>query len=156
MSKIVFYPQTKKMPRLTQKIIAEAEKTLACQFPKAYLDLLRERNGGACNGMLLPLPKNNGVSERPVSIGIVFGIYPHNHSLESVLDTPYMAKEWGLPDRFIIFSGEGHWWLGFDYSRGPTDPKITFYDCHQGKGCVVASSFEEMLDKLEPDTEFEE
>jgi hypothetical protein len=46
--------------------------------------------------------------------------------MTSLLDTPYLVKEWGLSSPIVLLSGDGHCWIGLDYrGRGPdSDPSV--------------------------------
>jgi hypothetical protein len=48
----------------------------------------------------------------------------------SLLDSPYLVEEWGLPSPVVLLSGDGHCWIGLDYracgSRG--EPSVTWFD----------------------------
>ncbi|WP_329284522.1 hypothetical protein [Streptomyces sp. NBC_01455] len=39
----------------------------------------------------------------------------HRERTLSMLDSPYLVEEWGLPTAVVLLSGDGHYWIGLGY-----------------------------------------
>jgi hypothetical protein len=68
----------------------------------------------------------------------------------SLLDTPYLVKEWGLPSQIVLLSGDGHCWIGLDYRGcGPDgDPSVTWFDAELDTELPLAGDFRTFVEKL--------
>ncbi|WP_404448282.1 SMI1/KNR4 family protein [Sutcliffiella horikoshii] len=138
---------------LTVSDIKEAEERLEVRLPKAYLELLMEQNGGNINYNAHPSPVPTDWGENFVQVEYIMGIEKEN----GILGNSYFIKEWGLPEGLILFNGDGHCWLAFDYRKVPSDPEIVYVESDSGKLVKLASSFEEFLSNLyvEEEEEFD-
>jgi hypothetical protein len=85
-------------PTLTGQAIAEARRLLDLTLPSSLLDLLRHQNGGvvAASRDAFPTSRPTSWSADHVPFDFVMGI-GHREDTLSILDSPYLVKEWGLP-----------------------------------------------------------
>lgn len=66
-----------------------------------------------------------------------------------ILDSKYLLKEWDMPDGLILFNGDGHTWLAFDYRNVSSEPPIVYVNNDEDtKIRVIANSFNEFLENL--------
>jgi hypothetical protein len=125
-------------PPLTDDAVRAAEAQLGVKLPDAYVELLRQQNGGYLR------------ASWPASYAqMLRGIGPTSPSL--TLD----QTEWRLANRaasgwaptkpalLIPFDGENHWAMCFDYRKhGPlAEPRITYVDAECEEEEPVAKSF---------------
>lgn len=150
-------------PPLTEDMIAQAEAFLGCRLPKAYLDLLRVQNGGyLAEKMAFPLFEGANQVDDCVSIDDLSGIVPLaegqelNEGAHNILHTPYMLREWGLPEKQVLLSGDGHTWLSLDYRDAEDEPAVIWLDSEAGSEEFLAESFMEFFSKLRPARELED
>lgn len=138
-------------PPLTDEAVQEAEEVLGVPLPSALLDLLRVRNGGsvAADHDAFPTGQPNSWSHDHVPLDALMGIGRRERTM-SLLDTPYLIEEWGLPSPIVLLSGDGHCWTGLDYrGRGPDgDPSVTWFDVELGTELALAGDFRTFVEKL--------
>lgn len=75
-----------------------------------------------------------------------------------ILETPSLITEWNLPKKIVLFGGDGHSWVGFDYRENTQNPPIIYIDQEENKIIKIANSFDDFLKNLfieETETEFE-
>ncbi|MFE2560568.1 SMI1/KNR4 family protein [Streptomyces sp. NPDC059352] len=103
-------------PDLTQATVAAAEHVLGLRLPTSLIDLLRVRNGGGVTADrdAFPTDQPTSWSEDHIPFTELMGIGTGGHGL-SLLETPYLVEEWGLPSPVVLLSGDGHYWIGLDY-----------------------------------------
>lgn len=109
---------------LTDKLIKKAEEQLNIKLPLSYLNLLQKQNGGSIKFNAFPSKVPNSWAEDPINVDHIFGIAEE----EGILNSEYLIKEWGLPDNIVLFSGDGHSWIAFDYRNVREEPPIIFVD----------------------------
>ena len=66
-----------------------------------------------------------------------------------------MTREWGLPQGLVLLDGDGHTWTALDYRSGAGEPSVVGLELEAGDELLIASSFDELLDSLRPDVEFD-
>jgi hypothetical protein len=144
-------------PALTEEMLARAEQRLGVKLPAEYVALLRTQNGGYTRGFGYPMSQETSWAEDHVPLHDLAGIVtdPDHSTAQNILDTPYLAEEWGLPPRQVLLSGDGHWWITLDY-RGGDEPSVAWIDVECGEDIQVAPSFSSFLQGLRPDSEFRE
>ncbi|MCA9173450.1 MAG: SMI1/KNR4 family protein [Planctomycetales bacterium] len=133
-------------------MVADAEKELGIRFPASYVEALRLKNGGAILGNLVRLPKQDipqhlrpYVDHGHISVRGINGI---GASHTSVLTTPYLIEEWGLPKNLVLLDGDGHWWIAFDYREPTSNPPIVFVESDSGDTLRIADDFATFFDSL--------
>jgi hypothetical protein len=138
-------------PPLTDETVREAERVLGVTLPSALLDLLRVQNGGtvAADHDAFPTSRPTSWSKDHVAFDALMGI-GGLEQVTSLLDTPYLVKEWGLPSPIVLLSGDGHCWIGLDYRVcGPEgDPSVTWFDTELDTELTLASDFRTFVEKL--------
>ncbi|BAC67942.1 MULTISPECIES: SMI1/KNR4 family protein [Streptomyces] len=70
--------------------------------------------------------------------------------MTSLLDTPYLVKEWELPSPIVLLSGDGHCWISLDYRAcGPNgEPSVTWFDTDLDTELALASDFRMFVENL--------
>jgi hypothetical protein len=136
---------------LTDETVREAERVLGVTLPSPLLDLLRVQNGGvvAADYDAFSTGQPTSSSQDHVPFDALMGI-GGLQEMTSLLDTPYLVKEWGLPSPIVLLSGDGHCWIGLDYRRcGPDgDPAVTWFDIELDTELTLASDFRTFAEKL--------
>ncbi|MDQ7860318.1 SMI1/KNR4 family protein [Peribacillus frigoritolerans] len=66
---------------------------------------------------------------------------------KGILENDYYIKEWELPEGLILFNGDGHTWLAFDY-RNP----IVYVDVDLEQTIHIADSFEDDVEIIQPES----
>lgn len=144
-------------PPLTDRMIKIAEKTLGVQLPKLLIELLEIQNGGYTKGFAFPMNERTAWADDHVPLSEMFGIVI-NKSIKSgqnILDTNYMIREWGLPERQVLLSGDGHWWITLDYREGE-GPSVRWIDLECDEDILIAQSFDDFIKGLVYEDKFAE
>ncbi|GAA1956877.1 SMI1/KNR4 family protein [Kitasatospora viridis] len=135
-------------PPLTEEAITEAEEDLDVTLPAALLDLLRTRNGGpiAAARSAFPTSRPTSWAADHVPFDHLMGIGDRNRVL-SLLDSPYLTREWELPAELVLLSGDGHQWIALDYRAGGrhAEPSVTWFDAEFGRELALAPDFGSFL-----------
>ncbi|MER5897572.1 SMI1/KNR4 family protein [Streptomyces sp. NPDC001876] len=136
---------------LTDEMVRDAERVLGVTLPSALLDLLRVRNGGIVGAGhdAFPTGRPTSWSEDHVPFDYLMGI-GHSDGLISLLDTPYLVEEWGMPAPLVLLSGDGHCWVGLDYRicGRHGDPTVTWFETDLGAELVLAGDFRSFVEGL--------
>ncbi|OAI51283.1 hypothetical protein AYO44_05120 [Planctomycetaceae bacterium SCGC AG-212-F19] len=142
-------------PPLTDAMVAEAERQLGVRLPAEYLALLRVQNGGYTRGFGFPMGRRTTWAADHVPLHDLFGIVtnPDHRTAQNILKTAYMRREWGLPSRQALLTGEGHWWISLDYRSGAV-PSVVWLAIDSGEDIQVAPSFSAFLAGLLPSSAF--
>ncbi|MFS0605580.1 SMI1/KNR4 family protein [Peribacillus frigoritolerans] len=129
---------------LTDEIIKKAEELFNVTLPDSYIAILKQQNGGQpiCNAHPSPVPTVWG--ESFVIVEHIKGIGSGN----GILENDYYIKEWELPEGLILFNGDGHTWLAFDYRDTTSAPPIVYVDVDLEQTIQIADSFDEFLKNL--------
>lgn len=155
MTVIEFQPSEN--PEYSDEVRERVENSLGIRFPEAYLNLVKRWNGGYL-GDTFQIPVKEPpdsphyyLGEGFFSISDIAGLTEDARSLASILYTVNTARNWGVPNEVIPFSGDGHTWIAFDYRHLVNDePTIIFIETDKLWFRVLANSFQEMLDSLLP------
>lgn len=144
-------------PPLTEDMIVAAEKTLAVKLPALFIELLKIQNGGYTKGFSYPMTQKTTWSDNHVPLSELFGIVTDKliDSGHNILNSHYMIKEWGLPDRQVLLTGDGHWWITLDYRNGES-PTVKWIDTECDEEVEVANSFDDFINGLVSDETFAE
>ncbi|MFC8720809.1 SMI1/KNR4 family protein [Kitasatospora sp. NPDC057198] len=152
-------PDRPAAPPLTEPDRLAAERLLGVTLPAVLLDLLREQDGGLVADGYGAFPTDRPTSWAPdhVPFDHLHGAGRHPQSPFSLLDGPYLAAEWGLPDGLVPVSGDGHHWIALDYRRcGPTgEPAVAWYDAEAATELPLAPDFAAFLHGLTSPAAFE-
>ncbi len=138
-------------PPLTPEMILAAQALLQVTLPQAYIDLLKISNGGYTKGFeyVIDIPTNYVGCNIPLPE--LFGIVTDesHETTHNILHTEYISREWGLPVRQVLLSGEGPSWLTLDY-RDSDSPLVRWIDVESDEDILVAESFEVFIEGLVP------
>lgn len=136
-------------------MVAEAERQLEVKLPTEYLALLRVQNGGYTRGFGYPMSRATIWAADHVPLGDLFGIVtdPEHQTALNILKTEYMTREWGLPPRQVLLTGDGHWWITLDYRAGEM-PSVAWLAVDHDQDFQVAPTFAAFLGGLLPDSVF--
>lgn len=136
---------------LTEEMVREAERALGVTLPSALLDLLRVQNGGivAADHDVFPTSQPTSWSEDHVPFDDLMGI-GRRGGMTSLLDTPYLVEEWGMPAPLVLLSGDGHCWIGLDYRTCGRDgePSVTWFETDLDTELVLAGDFRSFVEGL--------
>lgn len=144
-------------PTLTDKMIEMAETSLNVKLPKLLIELLRIQNGGYVNGLVFPTNKKTSWADNHIAFSELFGIVTDKSKETSlnILDSEYLANECGLPEKQVILSGDGHWFITLDYRKGE-NPTIKWIDLECNEDIHIADTFDDFINGLVSADEFEE
>ncbi len=68
----------------------------------------------------------------------------------SILQSPTIRDEWGLPEGLIVLGGSGHEWNVLDYRRGGGDPPVALIESDDCEVFELAPSFSEFMRVVNP------
>ena len=144
-----------KHPPLTDSMVSSAETFLKVKLPVQLIELLRIQNGGYTKGFAYPMTVQTTWSDNHVPLAELFRIVTDRSikTAQNILDTAYMTKEWGLPDKQVLLNGDGHWWITLDY-RKSSIPTVRWIDVECDQDILIAESFEDFIDGLVSEDEF--
>jgi len=144
-----------KNPPVTDEWIARAEALFGVKLPAEYIELVKIQNGGFLD-LAFPTTQVPSWAEDHVPFEEMAGIAFDRDlpSMQNILDTEYMTREWELPPNQILLAGDGHTWVSLDY-RGRTEPVVSWLDVEMEEECVLANSFAEFIKALVPISNFE-
>lgn len=127
----------------TEEVRMKVEKKLGVKLPKAYIDLMKVHNGGYLDYSHLHSAKVlDGIVEITQISGIDFE--------EGIIESPYYIEEWNMEEGLVIFSGDGNYWLAFDYRKHTGDsPSIVYMEDTDEPAVKIADNFELFLKKLQ-------
>lgn len=134
-----------KLQPLTDEMVKKAEEQFKVELPNSYLTILKQQNGGQpiYNAHPSPLPTVWG--ENFIIVEHIKGIGTDN----GILENDYFINEWVLPEGLILFNGDGHTWLAFDYRDDVvSEPSIVYVDVDSEQIIPIADSFSEFLKHL--------
>jgi SMI1 / KNR4 family (SUKH-1) len=150
-------------PPLTDAMVRNAERVLGVRLPSSLLALLRVQNGGqvATNWNAFPTSRPTSWSDDHVPFDALMGIgrnsWDPNEQTQSLLDTPYLAQEWGLPSPLVLLSGDGHTWIGLDYRvcGRQGEPSVTWFDTEFDTESALAADFRSFIEGLTSEDAFD-
>ncbi|QTV05083.1 SMI1/KNR4 family protein [Faecalibacter bovis] len=139
-------------PKLTDEMIELAERKLNIKLPQTYINLLKIMNGGYTKGFAFPMNEKTSWSENHIPLDTLNGIVIDENikTAQNLLDTEYMTNEWGLPEKQVLLSGNGHYWVTLDY-RNNSNPSIRWIDVEMDEDIHIANNFDEFLNGLVSD-----
>ncbi len=136
-------------PPLNHEMIQQAEDELGLKLPDSFLALLKIQNGGYTKGFAFPMTEKTTWADNHVPLNELFGIVLDKkaNSSQNIMLSGYMTKEWDLPDKQILLTGDGHWWITLDYRQGSI-PTVRWIDSECGEDIHIANSFYDFYDGL--------
>ena len=145
---------------MTDEMVTRAESVLGLSLPSDYLALMRRCNGGYLTDTAVPTSRPTSWAADHVSMSSMFGVPAvgddgSRGTGSGILCTAYMTREWGLPQGLVLLDGDGHTWIALDYRLGVGEPTVVWLDVEAGDELLIANSFDELLNSLRPDTDFD-
>jgi len=142
-------------PALTEEMIEFAEHTLNVKLPAMLIEILKKQNGGYTKGFAFPMKQRTSWSANHVLLSGLNGIVTDNDIKTSlnILDTDYMTKEWDLPPKQVLLSGDGHTWITLDYREGD-NPTVRWIDVECNEDIHIADSFDNFINGLVPEDQY--
>lgn len=117
------------------------EQKLGVVLPEDYVALMKVHNGGSLAYNMLRY--GDGPDDEEYFPNI-YGI----DAEEGIIESPYLVEQWEIEKGLVLFSGEGHYWLAFDYREPTTDPAIIYIDQEYEYCLKVADNFTALVAKL--------
>jgi hypothetical protein len=149
-----------RQPPLTDALIADATKELGLTLPPDLLHLLRIQNGGVVADAWDACPADtNFYPDHYVPVDHLHGLGPAGQAgTTTLLDTPYLVREWDLPSPVVLLSGTGHYWLALDYRHcGPDEnPPVVWIDNEMDHEFLLAPDFRAFVERLTASASFPE
>ena len=144
-------------PPLTDDMVSNAEKMLDVKLPILLIELLKVQNGGYTKGFAFPMTEKTTWAENHVPLSDLFGIVIDEtlETAQNILASQYMTEEWGLPERQVLLTGDGHWWITLDYRKSST-PSIRWIDVECGEDIHIADTFDDFINGLVEEDAFAE
>lgn len=143
---------------LTVEMVLSAERGLGVVLPPAYVELMREQNGGYVDGRAIRLDlsaltldeeQRYYVGDGNIEVSSILGIDPGRPE-ESIYCSAAMADEWGLPRGLILLDGDGHTWIALDYRAVKANPSVVYVITDPLTILPLAPSFAAFLERLLP------
>jgi hypothetical protein len=144
-------------PPLTDEMVKIAENELGVKLPKTLIELLKMQNGGYTKGFAFPMTKKTTWAENHVPLSDLFGIVIDKNirTGQNIMDTHYMTKEWGLPEKQVLLTGDGHWWITLDY-QDKEIPSVKWIDIECSEEIMIADNFDQFINGLVSEDNFAE
>jgi uncharacterized protein YndB with AHSA1/START domain len=139
--------EKEKNPPLSDEFLQLAEEKLQVKLPESYIQLLKVQNGGYLVYDSHPTAVPTSWAEDHIYIDELFGITFSPYET-SIIESPELIEEWGLPKELILISGDGHSWVALDYRRVKENPPVIYIDLEQEKIIELAPNFDVLLEGL--------
>lgn len=143
---------------VSDEMVQMAEAKLQVTLPPSYLELLKQQNGGWFIHNAYPAPQHEDFDEPFIEVEYIAGIDQN----DGILESEELIEEWEMPKGLVLFNGDGHTWLAFDYRETSANPPIVYVDNYDEVPQVIkiADTFDEFLENLytveiEPDEDIE-
>ena len=133
-----------KLAPLTEQMIIKAEAKLKVKLPESYINLLKEQNGGSIQYNAFPMSVPTSWADDHINVDHILGIGEQ----QGIVESDYFINEWGLPENIVLFSGDGHSWVAFDYRNKTEEPPILYIDIDAEQIIEIASNFDQFLEGL--------
>ena len=133
---------------LNEVEVTQLQNELNVQFPKIYIEKLKEQNGGQVVFNAISVDFENTWSEPDSMLHLPF------YAMESLTYDTYnsykgILPEWDIHGKNMIFAeSEGIYWYYFNFSDDSNNPSIWCLDISDISNHFVAHSFDELLTKL--------
>ena len=148
---------------LTEEMLAAVEKELGYKLPSAYVELLRNQNGGTPKATRHRTQQPTSWAEDHVAITGIYGVDPEKRSsVCGEFGSHFWMEEWGYPPIGVYFAdcpSAGHDMLCLDYREcGPKgEPSVVHVDQESDyRITFVAKNFEQFIRNLESKWTFDD
>lgn len=136
-------------PPIDDAAVRAAEEHLGVTLPAAYVDLLRERNGGVPINGCLPTPFATSWADDHFEIRGILGVGGEWGIDSPVQGSRSMIEEWGYPGVGVVLADTpsgGHDTVMLDYSEcGPRGEPAVIYVDEDREPRRIADTFAEFL-----------
>ncbi|MCY8061019.1 SMI1/KNR4 family protein [Bacillus spizizenii] len=129
---------------ISEDEIKNVEQELNLTLPEQYKKLIMQQNGGLINFNAFPTDQETSWADDHIEVDHIRGI---GKDL-GILESEYLIKEWGLPQRLLLIQGDGHNWVVLDYRLTNENPPVHYFDLELNNDFKIADSFDEFLSKL--------
>ncbi|MEC1270949.1 SMI1/KNR4 family protein [Bacillus vallismortis] len=129
---------------ISEDEIKNVEQELNLTLPEQYKKLIIQQNGGLINFNACPTKHITSWADDHIQVDHMRGI---GKDL-GILESDYLIKEWGLPQRLLLIQGDGHNWVALDYRLTNENPPVHYFDLELNNDFKIADSFDEFLSKL--------
>ena len=138
-------------PKISDELIAQAERKLGVRLPQAYRELLTDRNGGTPKRRCFRTEHPTSWARDHFQVQTLLGI-GYDDGIDGEFGSEYMTQEWGYPAiGVVVFDtpAAGPDTVMLDYSRcGPSgEPRLVYVDDDRSV-LPVADNFGEFVAKL--------
>ena len=135
-------------PPITGDMVRSAEAAVGFRLPRAYLELLHERNGGIPIRCCFPTAARTSWAEDHIKISGLMGI-GNEQGIDGELGSAYLIQEWGYPNIGIVIcdtlSG-GHDTIMLDYSACGVDGEPGVVDIDDDRSILpLAATFADFV-----------
>ncbi len=138
---------------LTEELIEKAESELGVRLPERFIELLKIKNGGSLSRTILSSANKSIWEDGFYEIDELFGINDGNSESTGILSTAYLTSEWDLPEKQIVITGDGHWWITLDYRKTREEPTVNWIEPDADRDEIIANNFEEFIGNLTDDND---
>ncbi|WP_282154571.1 SMI1/KNR4 family protein [Cytobacillus gottheilii] len=134
---------------LTKDDIELAENIFNVHLPENYINLLYIQNGGYLVSNYVRVNFDTDWGENIAYIDSLNGIKKDR----GIMETNSLLAEWGVENKnYIIISGDGHYFIVLDYSKGNKDPFVSHIDTETNVINIMFTSFDEFIFELTKST----
>jgi len=137
-------------PEVNDEMISSAESRLGVQLPRAYVELLRVRNGGVPVRRCCPVAFPSSWADDHIAISAILGVGGEWGIDAALLGSPTMIEEWGYPPIGVVICATpsgGHDTVMLDYRADATEPSVVYVD-EDRVPRQIAATFEDFLTRL--------
>ncbi|HZM82681.1 MAG TPA: SMI1/KNR4 family protein [Candidatus Limnocylindrales bacterium] len=144
---------------LTSEMVRHAEEVLGVRLPRAYVDVLLQRNGGVPQHRCFPTEFTTSWAPDHIEIEALLGI-GGEWGIDTLHGEAGIIAEWGYPEIGVVFcdtpSG-GHDTLMLDYSEcgAEGEPAVAYID-EDRIPRHIARTFDEFMARLVSCEQFED
>ncbi|WP_286058507.1 SMI1/KNR4 family protein [Bacillus mojavensis] len=129
---------------IREEEIKKIEKKLKLNLPEAYKKLIVQQNGGLIHFNAFPTDQETSWADDHIEVDHIRGL---GKDL-GILESEYLIKELGLPQRLLLIQGDGHNWVALDYRQTNENPSVHYFDFELNNDFKISDSFGEFLSKL--------
>ncbi|MFE4712296.1 SMI1/KNR4 family protein [Paenibacillus sp. NPDC056722] len=136
----------------TDELIASVEEELGYKLPAAYIEMMKQHNGGIPRNACFPTEVTESWGAEYISISGILGIgREKSYSLGGEFGSRFMIEDWGYPEIGVVFCdcpSAGHDVVMLDYRKCGKDgePEVIHVD-QEGDYAItyLAPSFEAFI-----------
>lgn len=135
-------------PTLSGEMVGRAQANLGVRLPDAYVEVLRERNGGVPIRRCFRTTRRTSWAEDHIEISTLLGL-GFDGGIDSEFGSAYLIQEWGYPNIGVVICdtpSAGHDTVMLDYREcGPEgEPRVAYVD-EDRSILLLAQNFAEFI-----------